>query len=102
MLKGYCKSKKKQKEKTHITYNNNIMTIEDRLEELKLQISLALRKLDDLEDKIDGDKNTLDLKSAAKHLNISTPTLRKYVNAGMIETMKIPGSSKAFHKKSNQ
>ena len=75
------------------------MTIEERLEELKLQISLALLKLDDLEDKIDGDKNTLDLKSAAKHLNISTPTLRKYVNAGMIETMKIPGSTRKLFTK---
>lgn len=88
------------KGKTHIIFKkHNIMTIEERLEDIKQQVSVAINKLDELESKIDGNNNTLDLKSAAKYLNISTPTLRKYVKAGKIETMNIPGSSRKLFTK---
>lgn len=73
--------------------------IEERIEEIHKELAGLRRMIEDLLDKVEGDKNLYNLKDAARNLGMSTPTLRKYVRAGRIETKSIPGSTRCYFTK---
>jgi len=64
------------------------------LEEVKKKLDSVLKNLN--EKKIGEEKNLLDKRKAAKLLGISEPTLTKYIRAGMIETKRVPNSTKEY------
>ena len=64
------------------------------LEEVKKKLDSVLKNLN--EKKIGEEKNLLDKKKAAKLLGISVPTLTKYIRTGMIETKRVPNSTKEY------
>ena len=67
---------------------------EIELEEVKKKLDSVLKNLN--EKKIGEEKNLLDKRKAAKLLGISEPTLTKYIRAGMIETKRVPNSTKEY------
>ena len=71
---------------------------EIELEEVKKKLDSVLKNLNDIEKKIEieEEKNLLDKKKAAKLLGISVPTLTKYIRTGMIETKRVPNSTKEY------
>jgi len=69
---------------------------EIELEEVKKKLDSVLKNLNDVEKKIGEEKNLLDKRKAAKLLGISEPTLTKYIRAGMIETKRVPNSTKEY------
>jgi len=64
------------------------------LEEVKKKLDSVLKNLN--EKKIGEEKNLLDKRKAAKLLGISVPTLTKYIRTGMIETKRVPNSTKEY------